>query len=99
MKDTVWEELTSDQQIPLNFDVLEDEFAAKATKPKSSKSSASTSKNELIMLIPVKRSQNIGVFMSRLKLTASEVSLGCRMLSCKDMNTDVANSSSSLVLR
>lgn len=72
---TVWQELAANlQQLRLDFAGLEADFAAKAIHHgKHPKAEAGGRGQSKIMLLPMKRSQNIGVFISRLKLTPAKV--------------------------
>lgn len=68
---TVWGELEP-VEADIDFDQLEDEFAAKATATFKGAGQADKAPKQK-MLLTMQRAQNVSVFLAKLKLTPAQV--------------------------
>ena len=58
----------------VDYEVLEDEFAAKQAVKQIGKGTGAQQRPKQAMLLPLQRAQNVGVFLTRLKMGPAEVS-------------------------
>ena len=58
----------------MDYEVLEDEFAAKQAVKQIGKGTEAQQRPKQAMLLPLQRAQNVGVFLTRLKMGPAEVS-------------------------
>ena len=58
----------------VDYEVLEDEFAAKQAVMQLGNGGGAQQRPKQAMLLPLQRAQNVGVFLTRLKMGPAEVS-------------------------
>lgn len=73
LEDTVWGQLGK-SNADVDYEVLEDEFAAKQAVKQIGKGTGAQQRPKQAMLLPLQRAQNVGVFLTRLKMGPAEVS-------------------------
>ena len=73
LENTVWGQLGK-SPAEVDYEVLEDEFAAKQAVMQIGKGSGAQQRPKQAMLLPLQRAQNVGVFLTRLKMGPAEVS-------------------------
>ena len=73
LENTVWGQLGT-SQADVDYAVLEDKFAAKqAVKQIGGKGPSGPQRPKQAMLLPLQRAQNVGVFLTRLKMGPAQV--------------------------
>ncbi len=78
LEDTVWGQLGK-SPAEVDYEILEDEFAAKQAVMQIGKGGGAQQRPKQAMLLPLQRAQNVGVFLTRLKMGPAEVStVSCR---------------------
>lgn len=71
---TVWSRLDPTDALDINYDALEDDFEARPEQALDSKPSAmGIGPPKHRMLLPMQRAQNIGVFLTKLKMGPLQV--------------------------
>jgi len=84
LEDTVWGQLGK-SNADVDYEVLEDEFAAKQAVKQIGKGTGAQQRPKQAMLLPLQRAQNVGVFLTRLKMGPAEVSNAFSVLSTSVM--------------
>lgn len=72
-KNTVWSKINQAPHPDVDFKSLEEQFAVEDKGPKPLKGLSSCKKPIAKMLLPVQRSNNVGIMLANLKMTPAQV--------------------------